>query len=60
MCNKIPFSTRGQAANEARIISAQMKKFSKRTPMKGKLRPYYCIYCNNWHLTSKKVLKHLR
>jgi len=58
MCSKIPYTTKEEALKDAKILRTANKHFNKRSKVKKdgkKLRPYYCRFCNNWHLTSQKI-----
>lgn len=51
---KILFETEKKAENFMKFNNEEIKKESGYSPQ----RSYYCIFCNGWHLTSKKVLRH--
>lgn len=59
MCNKIAYPSKAEATKDAQLIMHGMKKFSNRTkPRTKRLRPYFCWYCDQWHLTSQKPRKY--
>ena len=57
MCNKVGYDTKQAAVKDAKLIMIDLKRYGR---MKGKLKPYDCPYCNQWHLTSKKQEKYRR
>lgn len=57
MCNKVGYDTKQAAVKDAKLIMIDLKRYGR---MKGKLKPYDCPNCNQWHLTSKKQEKYRR
>ena len=57
-CNKTPYDSKAAAAQDAKCIRVQNGKHSNRMKDNkksfGKLYPYACRFCGNWHLTSQK------
>ena len=56
-CNKVTFTSKAEAREEARKIKVLRTRMSERgfaRPNK-RMRPYQCQHCGGWHLTSQKA-----
>ena len=59
MCNKVGYSTRSAALEDARLILNQHRHFTKgkRSVVKKSAKDfntYFCIFCGQHHLTTQK------
>mgnify|MGYP003592146043 CR=1 FL=1 len=59
MCQKIPYTSKSDAAKDYKRMQAEKRRFSRRRAKherKGdkKLYPYLCPSCHYWHLTTIK------
>ena len=54
MCNKMAFPTKKEAVTHIKVTKHSRHRFD----ISGKLKPYLCRECEQYHLTSKKKMKH--
>lgn len=57
MCNKVPYETKADAREHARLVLTDSKHRNKSRMCNRKLRPYWCPACYKWHLTSSAKRK---
>jgi hypothetical protein len=48
-CRKVKFAREADAAHHI-----EKKRRTARKPQPNPARPYFCPYCNNWHITSEE------
>ena len=54
-CNKIAYENKNLALKDLKVIKADIKRHKKiaaKVKSNSKLRPYFCHWCGNWHLTT--------
>ena len=57
VCRKVSYPTRVEAKRDVKIITANRKRYTRKAKnvrkSNKKLRPYKCLRCGFWHLTSR-------
>lgn len=57
-CQKIPYDTKADALTDAKFIKNQQqyrsKHFGNKKKAGRKLRPYFCYFCQKYHLSTQR------